>query len=84
MLDFNFTFPPVSTTKRYPLSSIDVLVVGGGLGGMFVAINCYQKGHNVRVLEAASGFDINGKVDIEEPSWFPLTPANTTKEASSV
>ena len=81
MLDYKFTFPPVSTIKRYPLSNIDVLVVGGGIGGMFAAINCYQKGHNVRVLEAASGFDING-ISIK---WRRLlTPANIMKEALSV
>lgn len=46
--------------KRYPPSGIDVLVVGGGIGGMFAAIECHRKGHNVRVLEAGNSYDENG------------------------
>ncbi|KAI1489110.1 hypothetical protein F5X96DRAFT_642292 [Biscogniauxia mediterranea] len=35
----------------YPLSGIDVLIVGTGLAGLTAAIECTRKGHNVRVLE---------------------------------
>ena len=60
MLDYKFDFRPASQLKRYPPTGIDVLIAGGGLGGMFAALNCYRKGHNVRVLESAKGYDNNG------------------------
>ena len=37
--------------KREPRTGIDVLVVGGGIGGLSFAIEAYRKGHDVRVLE---------------------------------
>ncbi|MCJ1325539.1 hypothetical protein MMC10_002202 [Thelotrema lepadinum] len=57
MLDYTFDFPSASQLKRYPASGINVLIVGGGLGGLFAAINCYRKGHNVKVLESAKEYD---------------------------
>ncbi|SJL02130.1 related to fusarubin cluster-monooxygenase [Armillaria ostoyae] len=42
---------------REPLSGIDILVAGGGLAGLTVAIECYRKGHNVRVVERRPGLD---------------------------
>ena len=60
MLDSRFKFPPLASFKRSPRSDIEVLVVGGGIGGLFAAITCYKKGHGVRVLEAASSFASNG------------------------
>ena len=37
---------------REPPSGVDVLVVGGGLGGLFAAIELYRQGSNVRIIEA--------------------------------
>ena len=56
--------PLSSVMDRYPPSGIDILVVGGGLGGMFAAIECYRKGHTVRVLESASEFGDNGTASV--------------------
>ncbi|KAH6665604.1 putative 3-hydroxybenzoate 6-hydroxylase 1 [Halenospora varia] len=39
------------TSREYPPSGIDVLVVGTGLAGLTVALECHRKGMNVRVLE---------------------------------
>ena len=63
MLDYKFDFSSASQLKRYPLSGINILVVGGGLGGLFAAINCHRKGHNVKVVESAKEYDsTNGTV----------------------
>ena len=35
----------------YPLTGIDVLIVGTGLAGLTAAIECIRKGHNVQILE---------------------------------
>lgn len=37
--------------KREPRTGIDILVVGGGIGGLTFAIEAHRKGHHVRVLE---------------------------------
>ena len=73
MLDYQFSFPPASTIPRCPLSEIDVLIVGGGIGGMFAAINCHQKGHKVRVLEAGDSFDSNDGTNIAKMPSSPTT-----------
>lgn len=36
---------------RYPDTGISVLIVGGGIGGLMCALECWRKGHQVRVLE---------------------------------
>lgn len=61
MLDYKFDFPPAAGIRRYPSSGTDVLIIGGGIGGLFAAVNCWQKGHDVRILEAGTRYDrING------------------------
>jgi 2-polyprenyl-6-methoxyphenol hydroxylase-like FAD-dependent oxidoreductase len=45
---------------RYPLTGIDILIVGAGLGGLTAAIECYRKGHNVRVIEKRPDFSTFG------------------------
>jgi monoamine oxidase len=47
--------------KREPLSGINVVVVGGGLGGLFAAIELWRQGHNVRILEGKEGVEGLGR-----------------------
>ena len=61
MLDYQFDFSAASELERAPATGINVLIVGGGPGGLFAALQCYRKGHNVRVLEAARGYGLNGQ-----------------------
>lgn len=44
-------------------TGIDVLIVGTGFGGLTAALECYRKGHNVRILERNSTTDTSGKTD---------------------
>lgn len=39
---------------REPLSGIDVLVIGAGVGGLHAALECWRKGHNGTVFERNS------------------------------
>ena len=50
--------------KRYPPSGVSVLIVGAGLGGLFAALECWRKGHEVRIIDrlpvaSAAGMLIN-------------------------
>ncbi|EWZ43042.1 hypothetical protein FOZG_07789 [Fusarium oxysporum Fo47] len=36
---------------RYPSTGINVLIAGAGLGGMTCALECWRKGHNVRIID---------------------------------
>lgn len=56
--DINDTMPDGS----YPLTGIDVLIVGTGLAGLTAAIECARKGHSVRILERNA--DINTAGDM--------------------
>jgi heterodisulfide reductase subunit A-like polyferredoxin len=47
-----------STMQRYPLT---VLVVGAGVGGLTVALECYRKGHNVRIFGREPSISTAGK-----------------------
>ncbi|KAG2009367.1 hypothetical protein GB937_007770 [Aspergillus fischeri] len=42
---------------RYPPSGLSILIVGGGIGGLTLAIEGYRKGHEVRVLEKRPNFE---------------------------
>lgn len=45
---------PVETidgVQRYPRTGIKVVVSGGGIGGMFAALECWRKGNDVQVIE---------------------------------
>jgi len=43
--------------KRSPPSGIAMLIVGGGMAGMTLAIESHRKGHNVRLIERRPNFD---------------------------
>ncbi|KAK0491386.1 hypothetical protein IW261DRAFT_1354932 [Armillaria novae-zelandiae] len=53
---------------REPSSGIDILIVGGGLAGLTAAIECYRKGHSVRVVERRPGLDPFGDLVAIQPS----------------
>jgi 2-polyprenyl-6-methoxyphenol hydroxylase-like FAD-dependent oxidoreductase len=41
-------------------SGINVLIVGGGIGGLFCAVEMHRQGHKVRVLESKKDVDAIG------------------------
>ncbi|CAI7586740.1 unnamed protein product [Penicillium glandicola] len=42
---------------RDPSTNISILIVGAGLAGLAAAIECYRKGHNVRIVERNPKFE---------------------------
>ena len=56
------TVEKVREMPRKPLSGIEVLIVGGGLGGLAAAVECFRKGHDVTVLEAKPEIEGYGAV----------------------
>lgn len=44
-----------------PPSGIDILIVGAGVGGLVAAIECYRKGHNVRIWERSRSAAAGGE-----------------------
>lgn len=51
------TAAPLNT---WPRSGIKVLIVGTGFGGLTAALECYRKGHDVRILERNKTTDTSG------------------------
>lgn len=37
--------------ERLPPTGISVLIVGAGVAGLLAALECWRKGHNVRIIE---------------------------------
>ncbi|MCJ1251524.1 hypothetical protein MMC30_008759 [Trapelia coarctata] len=51
-----------SLPKRHPETGIQVLIVGGGVGGLMAALECWRKGHKVvRILERSDGPTYTGE-----------------------
>lgn len=48
--------------KISPASGIEMLIVGGGIAGLTLAIESHRKGHKVRVVERRDCFDGLGMV----------------------
>lgn len=46
---------------RCPPSGISILIVGAGPAGLFAALECWRKGHDVRVIERSSEPTTAGK-----------------------
>jgi 2-polyprenyl-6-methoxyphenol hydroxylase-like FAD-dependent oxidoreductase len=55
---------------RAPSTGIDMLIVGGGIGGMTLAIESHRKGHNVRLIEQRENFDSIGMYISAFPNEF--------------
>ncbi|TDZ28383.1 FAD-dependent monooxygenase fsr3 [Colletotrichum spinosum] len=52
----------VDGVLRHPPSGVKVVVVGGGISGLFTAVECWRKGHEVVVLEKAGQSSDHGDV----------------------
>ena len=46
---------------RYPPTSVKVVIVGGGISGLFAALECWRKGHDVQVIERGANVSDAGK-----------------------
>ncbi|KAK2611791.1 hypothetical protein N8I77_005115 [Diaporthe amygdali] len=58
-----------SNPQRHPETGIDVLIVGGGMGGLMTALECWRKGHNVvGILERNDGPVYSGDIIAILPS----------------
>jgi heterodisulfide reductase subunit A-like polyferredoxin len=49
-----------ASLEPYPPLPLDILVVGTGLAGLTVALECHRKGMRVRVLERNSTINTAG------------------------
>lgn len=60
-------FDKPSDIHRHPLTGISVLIVGAGPVGLYTAMECWRKGHNVvRVLERSPVPNSGGMFKEEE------------------
>ncbi|PLB33951.1 uncharacterized protein BDW47DRAFT_113132 [Aspergillus candidus] len=46
--------------ERLPQTGISVLIVGGGVAGLLAALECWRKGHDVRILEKSLSRTLSG------------------------
>ncbi len=51
-----------TTTKRHSPSGISVLIVGAGPVGAYTALECWRKGHDVRVIERMPSSSTQGRL----------------------
>ena len=51
-----------SKLKRFPETEISVLIVGSGIGGLTSALECWRKGHSVRIWERSAGPVYSGEL----------------------
>ena len=43
-----------------PETGIDVAIMGAGIGGLWAALECWRKGHKVRIFEKTKAPDTHG------------------------
>jgi NADPH-dependent 2,4-dienoyl-CoA reductase/sulfur reductase-like enzyme len=53
---------PADKIDFHPPTGISVLVVGAGVGGLMSALECWRKGHDVRVIERTPSLSTAGKL----------------------
>lgn len=58
------TFNNAEPIQRYPSSGLSILIVGGGIAGLGMAIEGYRKGHDVRVIDRRPNFEDYGTTAI--------------------
>lgn len=59
----------VDGVHRLPRTGIDILIAGGGVGGLFMALESWRQGHDVRVLEKNPQLDSIGKFFLSKMGW---------------
>ena len=59
-LRLNMVHINIPNMRQGNASGIDVLIVGGGIGGLFCAVEMHRQGHTVRVLESKKDLDVIG------------------------
>ncbi|GKT89018.1 FAD binding domain protein [Colletotrichum tofieldiae] len=52
----------VDGVLRYPPTDVKVIIVGGGIAGLFAAVECWRKGHDVVVVEKGDEISAHGKL----------------------
>lgn len=71
---FGFATAPemvLDGVHRLPPTGVSVLIVGGGIGGIFMALESWRQGHNVRVLERAQSLEAIGSVPYCDTLFSP-------------
>ena len=63
----------IDGVHRMPSTGISILIVGGGIGGLNMALESWRQGHDVRVLEKAPSLDPIGE------SSAPIPAQGTSK-----
>lgn len=58
----------VDGVRRYPRTSIKVIISGAGIGGMFAGLECWRKGHDVEILEQNNALSTIGDFLVIGPS----------------
>lgn len=56
-----------TTTKRHPSTGISVLIVGAGPVGAYTALECWRKGHDVRIVERNATGSTQGSLFLSPP-----------------
>ena len=52
---------PTTQPQRALETGISVLVVGAGVGGLVTALECWRKGHEVRIVERSVDLVMTGQ-----------------------
>lgn len=50
----------LESVKRMPETGINVVIVGAGIGGLWTALECWRKGHTVRIFDKTKAPDTHG------------------------
>lgn len=45
----------LGSVQRFPETGIEVVIAGAGIGGLWTALECWRKGHTVRIFDKTEG-----------------------------